>query len=397
MPEPTQRGRVRSKPADDSQSWGVQVTQAQVAEALRNELAALPDPDEIPEAEQTPADRIAVMLDEFGGIERAEVKLYRMDARTKALEFCQTYSPGEFETGGLDMIRGQWGAGTYQIRLYGIHPESGKFVVRARTDINIAQPAALAAMQMGAAQPQQNSELSRVLGMLIEGQQQIAQALMQRPQADPMAQMKDTLALMVTMREAMGLSGAQAQQKSSIGEIVEAIKEMRAASSLFGGESEDKEPTMMQMLPQVLSAVQSVAGAQPQGQMIQAGGAFPAVTMPPGFAEPPMPNPAPEVSQATELHAAQIQSLEDDPDMLEKMLMMANLKKILKMAAENAPVDGAIDFALDKLPDELIEALENDQWFVMLSHIAPDAAKYQEYLSKVRAGILEALKEDGAE
>lgn len=388
MPEPTQRGRVRSKPAEDSQNWGVQVTQAQVAEALRNELAALPDPDEIPEAEQTPADRIAVMLDEFGGIERAEVKLYRMDARTKALEFCQTYSPGEFETGGLDMIRGQWGAGTYQIRLYGIHPESGKFVVRARTDINIAQPAALAAMQMGGAQPQQNSELSRVLGMLIEGQQQIAQALMQRPQADPMAQMKDTLALMVTMREAMGLNTAQVQQKSSIGEIVDAIKELRGASSLLGGESDEKEPSMMQMLPQVLSAVQSVAGAQ-QTQHVTA---FPSVTMPPSIANAPVQEqPVPEAQ------SVQTQNLEDDPEMLEQLLMMANLKKLLKMAEQNADVTAAVDFVLNKLPDELIDALENDQWFAMLSHFVPDAVKHQEYLTKVRAGVLEELKEEGTE
>lgn len=388
MPEPTQRGRVRAQKTDDTNNWQVQVTQAQVAEALRAELAALPDDPEAPDIEQTPADRIAVMLDEFGGTERAEVRIYRVDPRTKALDYCKTYTPAEFEAGGLDMVRTEWGAGSYQLRLYGTHPENNKFVVRARQDVNIAQPMLGNVAALTAQQSQQNGELSQVLGLLIKGQQEIAQALMQRPQADPMAQMKDTLALMVTMREAMGLNVAATQQKSSIGEIVDAIKELRSASSVLGGESEDKEPTMMQMLPQVLSAVQTVAGGQ--AQQIQP------VMMPPSMQQQPMPA-AEDFQQNPAENLVQSQTLEDDPEMLEKMLMMANLKKLLKMAAENKPHAEAVDFVLDKLPDELLEALENEHWFAALSHIAPGAAAHQEYLTAVRNGVIEALKEDGAE
>ena len=180
--------------------------------------SAPPDDDgQLIDYEETAVDRVARMLDSLSKDDRASVKLYRVMPGTAKREWCKDYTPADFEAGGLAMIRKEWGAGQYEIRLYGSHPATGNFGVIARDTINIAE-----SMNQTVAAPAVNNELAQVLKSMQDQQAALIEAIKQRP--DPMQGMKETLGLMVMMREAMGISNQPAAaQGHSISDIMKAI------------------------------------------------------------------------------------------------------------------------------------------------------------------------------
>jgi hypothetical protein len=65
------------------------------------------------------------------------------------------------------------------------------------------------------------------------------QALTQRP--DPMAGIQQAVALMASMKDLMANGAAPAPApRSSVSEIIDAIKELKSVQSLIGGESNPK-------------------------------------------------------------------------------------------------------------------------------------------------------------
>ena len=64
---------------------------------------------ETQQEEETATDRVAALLQIAGGADRAEIKVYRMNAGQ--MEYCQGFKPTEFEDGNFDMLRDRFGAG----------------------------------------------------------------------------------------------------------------------------------------------------------------------------------------------------------------------------------------------------------------------------------------------
>jgi len=331
------------------------------------------------EIEETPTDRVATLLSLASGDDRAYIACYRLNKGK--MEWCKRYQPGEFEDGSFDMIRDDFGPGEYELRLYGPHHSTNKWSVLKRTRIEMAD---IPKRPDQAALP---NGMNQVLSTIAQGQQQMLEALVamkQAPQKDPMEEMTRMLSLMSMMREAMGLNQAQpASSRSSIGEIVDAIKELRAAASEVVPEK-DESDGLMGMLPKVLELVQAGQqqqalqaphdmAMQPMHQVDQAG-VLSSVTLPPAFA------------------TQQQESEEVNP--LKLIKLRGYLKTLVDHAEKNTPVEECATFVYEKLPDDLIDLMELPTWFDLLAAVAPEVKAHQAYLTEVRNKAMGMFSED---
>jgi hypothetical protein len=339
-------------------------------------------PAEIPEDfEETATDRVASMLASINGMERSELKVYKI--KDGALEYCQGFKPEQFEEGNFDLLRDRFGPGEFELRLYATHPQTRKFGIRSKLRVKMSE------INRAAVDNGLPSGLAQVLGAIANGQSQMLDALVQmkqQPQKDPMEEMTKMLSMMTMMRQAMGIDGQQ-RSGSSIGEIVEAIRELRSAADEVSPQREEPE-SMMAMLPKVLDIVSAgIAKGQPQPetqeiQPVQITESFyqpqPQQSSNPVPVPPAAPTPQP-VNQDQ-----QPQSEEQVNHLKYIFKLRSYLSALVDFAVKLAPPETAAQFVVDKLPDELIEIMELPNWFEQLAQVAPEVQKHEEYLRKVR-------------
>lgn len=318
------------------------------------------------EIEETAVDRISAMLRMAGDADRADLKVYRI--KEGQLEYCASYKPEQFEEGNFELLRRRFGSGDYEIRLYAHDPTTRRYGVRTRTRLKIADDR----------MPEDSSGLpngmNQVLGAIADGQRQMLEALVQMkqtPQKDPMEDMQRMFGMMTMMRQAMGLD-SQSQQRSSIGEIVDAIKELRAASSIIANEEKD-EDNMMKMLPQVLELVKAGVIQQPQTPQPLAA-VIPPVALPPDL----MPK-------------AQTEPEEEDPQNLRGLLA-----QLLAHRGMENDIPAAAMFIYNEMPDNIVEIMFSQVWWLALSAAAPEVKPHKEWLQNVRTVAIQ-LFEQGEE
>lgn len=329
-----------------------------------------------PDIEETATDRVSAMLAQAQGADRAEVNVYRMV--NGAREYCRKFRPDEFEDGSFDMLREMFGPGEYELRLYSTDPVTRKFSVRNLTRIKISDVKTPARAELP-------SGLSQVLSTIAQGQERMLTALVemkQAPQKDPMEEMTRMLGMMTAMREAMGLNQQpQGREKSSIGEIVSAIRELRGAAEELTPQTEKEPESLMGMLPKVLELVKTGQQAQ-QGADMGLGGMMPQpeqesvlspVTLPPSMAQAQPEDEPVKISTAFKLRAY--------------------LKALIDMAKAKDPVPKAAQFVYEKLPDDLLDMMELPAWFDMLASVAPEVRDHREYITQVRNAALALLNE----
>ena len=352
-------------------------------------------PAEIPEEiEETATDRVASMLAGINGLERSELKVYKLNQGS--LEYCQGFKPEQFEEGNFDLLRDRFGHGEFELRLYATHPQTRKFGIRSKLRVKMSE------VNKAAMSDNLPSGLAQVLGTIAQGQERMLDALVQMkqaPQKDPMEEMTKMLSMMTMMRQAMGMDGQQ-RSGSSIGEIVEAIRELRSAADEVSPQKDEPE-TMMAMLPKVLDIVSAgmnkgQAQAQPEPE-------FQPVQLPPSFAQAqaqpqPQPQPQPQYQPNPEPKPEPPTNEDDMANPLVIIKLKAYLKTLTDMAVALTPVDKAADFVYDKLPDDLIEIMLLDNWFDLLAGFAPTVKPHEAWLRQVRdAAIAMFDVEDEAE
>jgi hypothetical protein len=200
----------------------------------------------------------------------------------------------------------------------------------------------------------------------------------QQPQKDPMEEMQRMFSMMTMMREAMGLN-QQSQQKSSIGEIVDAIKELKAASSIIDNEKED-EDNPMKLLPSVLELVKAgvTQPQQPQPTL----GVIPPVALPPDM----IPQPQPQEPQESDAE------LEDDPQNLRGLL-----QQLLAHRGQENDIPKAAMFIYEAMPDNIVEIMFSGVWWLALSAAAPEVKPHKEWLKNVRTVAMQLFEEGESE
>lgn len=336
---------------------GLHPAQQPLAEVVRLE------PEEEPD--ESAADRVATLLRRAADDGASQLRVYRK--RQGHLDWCDTYTPEQFEEGDLPMLRDTWGPGDYELRLYGKHPVTGKYGIVAKTSVTIAQALKTAP------ELRRDDGLAQVLATIAEGQRAMLQALTERPQAkDPTEEMTKMLGLMVTMRQAMGID---AQPRSQITEIVSAIRELREASEEI---NPDKEPpdSLLGALPQVLDVVKAgMAQQQPQAQPM------PLVELPPSMASAPTPQPEPVYQAVQQPQPNQEQEVFNPLVLIQ---LKAYLKTLLNMAQTKKAIEAGAKFVYDKMPDEIVELMTLDNWFELLLEVAPECKSHKEWLTQVR-------------
>jgi hypothetical protein len=323
--------------------------------------------------EETAVDRVSAMLRLAGDADRADLKVYRV--KEGQLEYCAQYKPEQFEEGSFELLRRRFGAGDYEIRLYAADPVTRRYGVRNRTRLKIANdrgaPEEAAGMPNG---------MSQVLGAIADGQRQMLEALVQMkqtPQKDPMEEMTKMLSMMTMMREAMGLNN-QSQQKSSIGEIVDAIKELKAASSIIDNEK-DEDDNPMKMLPQVLELVKAGVIQQPQ------------TPQPLGAIIPPVALP-PDMIAAQAQAQSESEEPEEDPQNLRGLL-----QQLLAHRGQENDIPKAAMFIYESMPDNIVEIMFSQVWWLALSAAAPEVKPHKEWLKAVRTVAMDLFEQGDQE
>lgn len=341
---------TRRKAADDPTADSAEM-------AVPPTLPAVVDIDD--ESEESVLDRLRSM----GGDDRdrMRIKVYRKTS-AGTLEWCSDYTVGEWEERDIAGVRQDWGPGTYEMRVV----SSGRRGILMRDVFRIAsdsRPASNPAIQ---AAPQ-SSELADVVRMLAEGQQRILEAVSQRP--DPAAQLQSTLALMVSMREAMGLNQPPpppppaSDPSAMLTQIVGAVRQLREVAQEVSPPQEDSDSPMA-MFGKIADVVKLGMGQQ-------AAQTFEPVSIPQSFKE-------------------------ENPEMLGMLVLRGQLQTLVDMAAKGlSPAEGG-KFVAEKLPDDMIQHLELPNIIDVLSQVNPRVREYSEWMLKARDEALRILSEGDA-
>ena len=335
------------------------------------QMPTAPEEDETSE-EENAIDRVLSLLSGSATSERVKVKLYRRVPNAPD-QWCADYSPHDFETGGLQMIRDTWGAGSFQIRVYGPRPD-GRSGILMRDQIDIAATPNGAVLSTNAAAP--STGIERAIEAMVQGQNAILQALTTRP--DPLQQIKEMGALMGVMREAMGIGGANSGATAQAPSLLTQLKELRElqtfAQELKGGEEPKSELDKMltAAAPLVETIVTAVKGrSQPETPL-------PAIMAPASIANAPAP----------------IQNDTQPKGPLNVEEIKQALESLLLLAKENADIEQSAEFVADRIPDDLIDMLASPLWWILLKGYDERVKPFEEWFTKVRARAIELLEED---
>lgn len=405
--------RNRVAEAAAAADWGAVPAGTAGAGAL-----ALPEDDEA--VEQSPIERVMVALQE--SVEpgkRVRLQLYRLvpDSPGKPMreEWCTDLTPEEFEVGGLGAIRDTWGPGGYVAHLMGFKRGSTYFTRVASPRFSIAPlPGTAGGFNAGARASESHGAFAGIeaaMRSMAESQARLLEALAESratPAVNPVQQMQETLGLMSAMREAMGLNQqpAQRQEKSSIAEIVEAIKELKEVSSLVNPDSQPEKTDLEKVVEMAGPLVSMVQQAMTQRQIVppvqlipphqlQQEQAAPTVTLPAQFAateQTPQPTQHPE-QQPAQQPAQQLN--ESDQAVLNEL--QGYLAKLVEMAEKSESTEKGAELVYDKLPDDWIEMLHMPIWWEALKTAAPQIEKHETWIRAVRDRVVQMFAEDAEE
>lgn len=339
------------------------------------------EPPEETDDEIALLDRMRDLLTENDPM-RVRLRLFRLsDGPKKPYAWLEDYTPQEYETGGLAMIRDKWGAGDYQLRLMG-----PRGLTKVLPILIEADPLKKDAPQVVQTAPQ-NSELAQVLAMLAGGQQKILEALTVKP--DPMADMQRMLTMATMMREAFAphqsVAAAPPQnQMAMLKEVLELSREVKATARELAGD--DDKPAAdpsdpMSMLPGIIDLVKTAVSSNQPPQAMQPALPLPPITVPNSVIRHEQQNPAQEI--ASEQPAQPTPQSEDE--MIAELAIRGLLEDLCQLAADGKPASEGGEFIYEKLPDQMIEHMQQRYWFEMVALKFPFVKPHEKWLREAKA------------
>lgn len=375
--------RTPAPPADPDEE--------QTAQPIPGTRQALAPPPDEPMFELSPGERVIALLEGMNEDEKITIRLYRRVPNSQALTWCQNYGASEFVGGDLEMIRSDWGAGEYQIRVYGSRG------LISREDVNIAQKigAPIAAANVN----QQTAGLERVMQTLADSQTRILEALQTRP--DPMASIMQTAELLKTLQ---GAAAPQQPQKSGVESMLEMMTAFRAMKEISAEINPPKDTTdpsdPMTMLPGIIDMVKTAISNRST----------------PASAPVPMLNPPQSIAaehaaffeDQTQAQAGPGTSPVDEtlmnnpPDdefesanmQLVQMMIRNYIGQLLRMIdRKQPPIDGG-KFIYDKLPDDMIEHLDSEGWFEQLAQFDARIVPHRAWFEAAKSEADKLFAED---
>lgn len=340
-------------PADQSEGWENRVVGSAIAPTV--------DPDDT--AEMEIGDRLRVAFSQAPG-DRTRVALYRRHPESKARQWCAEYTSDQFDEGGMELIRRDWGPGTYEIRAFG----SRGLLMRANFEI--------ASVPVKAQEPDRNDALSRVLQSMADTQAAILARLANpTPVSSPMEDMQKMLALAAGMRDAFGMNQtahAPAQQSSTavLSELMGAMKALKELSTEVNPPASDPENPLSMVQP-IISLIREGMAAK-RGEPVE----IPTIATPPSMS------------------AETASPINESNEQMKALIMKGIAEKIIGMATAGDSAEKGGQFIYESLPDEFLPFLTLPNWFDLLANAMPALVPHRAWLE---AAKLEADKLFAAE
>ncbi len=327
-------------------------------------------------AEETAEDRVRVLLGKVQGEGRALVKLMRFKP-DGSKSFCKDYPVDEFESGGYEMIRQQFGAGKYHIILYGTNPETNKFAIRGSERIEIE--ASLAPnITPSAADPSMQMILQR-LEKLDANPPQTNQAMDFRQMLEMMALMKSVFA--------SPPAPSMAEQVQGFAGIIAGMKGLQ---ELANPNAEPPDP-MLEIGKQALGVLPALLAARNPPAALPAPAQSARLPAPaqPNPAQPAAPNqaanpPTDGSSMPANLTPEQQQAQREFVQSIQQLNAMAGIlspQTAAGLVYETAPAD----------IDELLAAPD---WFEQLRAVVPAIAPNEAWFREVAKEVLQIVADE---
>lgn len=323
-----------------------------------------------------------------------EVRVLKIVDDAKKPAYCNKYTPEEWENGGdYEIVRRQFGPGTYVIEVWGTTPthdasgqrikSGGKFVNRARERVDIVS--SLIALKADEKMPNDVAgSLAPILAQMERMQQQFLEHTKQN-QRDPFLELQK-LAQLQALFNPQGMQ----PQKSSVRELLDGVRDLKEAGELFG--NQDKGPgDLLTIGSELIGTIREVAKSQqPQASLAAAPGE-PLVRLPASMRAPTEPA-APDDQQQSEPPEGV-----DNVNAFQQMGLLAVVRSYASAAAQKKDVEEYAQGMLDMLPDEALGMLSLPTWFEVLSDMMPDVGKlmapHLEWFTQLRNRILVIARE----
>lgn len=339
-----------------------------------------PLPDDADPDDDSPEAALGRLLTKIKTVEgaRTEVRVHKVTDGGKGGKeaYCATYTVEDYEKYGDELIRSQFGDGTYRVRVYGPSlsgSKHGAFCMLANNLVEIVP--SLVPVKSPLQGAGGDTGIPGGIALMIQNLNNEIARLKNGPQIDTMAQFMQFAGLM----KQLGMVGSGGKEKS----IIEQLKELEALKDFkdkhLGEGGDDKPAGLMDMAGKALEII-SNAQRNPQIPM-QNPGELPALNIPGA------------------LSGAENMESEMNPSM--QFMLNVGVAGLLDNAKQGTDFNKVAEELADTLPDEAINILEKDMlWFPSLKAACPNHAAdldlYREWVTKVRNRTLELLYEDEA-
>jgi hypothetical protein len=311
--------------------------------------------------EQSAEDRIAAILAEVGqGDAQGLVSIWKLNDQTKKLEFVDRRGTDDFEESGLPYLAKAFGAGEYELKIYG--PDKR---LHSRLRVNIAKVAAAVAANNPVAG---NSDVSALVKVMADGFQQLGQLIAQsRPPVETRAQMLQEL---VQMKQVFGGESKGADPMAMFTQMLTLAKQLQPRDVSDGpGLFVDLAD---RFLPVVMEAV--------KGHQAAPGAAPPAIAA---------PNPNPQQPQR--------QQLTPEQEGAQKMSFQLRMQLgfLCMQAARDLDPAPYAALIVDQVSPDVLNQLVNDpNWLDALAKFHADVRKHPEWFEELRQLVIEEMRPD---
>lgn len=309
--------------------------------------------------EDTEEDRLAAILAEVGqdGTEGL-VSIWKVNETSKKLEYVDRRDTSEFEANGLPYLAKQFGAGDYELRIYG---SNKKLVARPRVTISKA------AAQVHHAMPAHGSgsDIAGLVAVITEGFQQLGQLIV-RAQPQTGASRTEILQELMQMKQIFG-GGNNANPIEMFTQMAGVFKQMQprepGEGSAFMELVERFSPVIMEAVKNQQALPAPAAGApQPAGVQHQ---------------QPQQPQLTPEQKGAREM----------------SFQLKMQLTYLCAQANRDADPGPYAAIIADQVDREILNGLVNDpDWLSALAKFHNGVNQYPEWFEELRTLVIEEMK-----
>ncbi len=341
-----------------------------------NQFPPLNDSEVDAKIDYTPEDvAISDMLAELGDDAGAMVRIYRQGrGGYRDQTFVDECLPSEFSP---KMLQEKFGGGQYRI-----HARSNGGIVANRL-ITIAAPINAKPAQVDVIAPMQQQ-----INALTEAMRTMVDAVKQGQQQPPQQSRKEMLEEMMIFKQLFdqgGRAGPAADPLDSVMKVLDLAKTVAEMRGIDSGEAKGKTDLLETFIDKLGAPLLQVMAAK------QAALPAPAIdTMSPALGAPflgiePQAAPAmPGAVPASQMNEEQMQNF-----------MMAHIRNkldpLIDGAAEGDDVWIYVPMIIAKMPDAMLTALHEPEWFKNFCEIEPRAAQYGTWFAQLRDAVLEEL------